>query len=681
MHISYNWLKDYVALNMPPEKLAEMLTMSGTEVTSFEKKGGDYLMELEVTSNRPDCLSVLGVAREVAALTGKKLIPPKYAVPKSKKTVSDTPSLSVEDKRRCLRYSARVIQGVKVAPSPKWLADKLISMGVRPVNNVVDITNFCLIELGEPMHAFDYDKLLGKRIVVRSARAKEKIVTIDGVERELDPSILVIADERNPVAVAGIMGGVATEVTASTKNILLEAAIFDPVSIRRSSRKLRLSSESSYRFERRIDPEIVAAASDRAARLIVELAGGRAGPLIDRSRRPEEQRIVELRYAKVNNVLGVYNKPSVIRAMLSRLGFKGKSSLPKTLKVIVPRFRSDIETEVDLIEEIARVYGYQRLPVSIPKIVEQPVRISSRMHIERILRDLLLALGLNEIITYSLISRRLLSMSSLENEPLVDIRNPMSAEQEVMRPSLLPGILNAVLTNVNKGNKNLSFFELGNIYKHIDNAPGHEEIPYLGIAITGEVPARWKSERRAVTFFDIKGIVETFCERLAVEDVLFADAPLSFLAPGLSAAITIRGETVGSIGRVAHPLIEAFDIKQNVFFVQLSFAALARFVRLDRMYVKPPQYPSVTRDISLIIDKTILHSSIVAAVREEGQGLVKEVSPFDQYSGAQIPAGKKSVTYRIEYQDLTRTLEDTHVNAVHGRICDKLVKGLGASLR
>ncbi|MFH1995526.1 MAG: phenylalanine--tRNA ligase subunit beta [Candidatus Omnitrophota bacterium] len=587
----------------------------------------------------------------------------------------------MDDKKLCPRYTARIIRNVKVGPSPAWLVEKLESMGLRPVNNIVDITNFCLIELGEPMHAFDLDKLAGQSIVVRAARGKEKITTIDGIERELDASILVIADSERPVAVAGVMGGLDTEVSSSTKTILLEAAIFDPVSVRRTSRKLGLSTESSYRFERRIDPDIVKAASDRAAQLILKLAGGEAGPFVDRGSSGRKKRLIGLRIDRVRDVLGVTVTPPEIKKIFTGLGLSVRSASTKKFAVAVGGWRGDLTSEIDLIEEVARIYGIGNIPVTTPEFFEQPTRISDKVEVERIARDYLNALGLDEIITYSLVSSRVIDRSGIGGEEALSIANPLSAEQEVMRPSLVPGLLNTVLSNINKGTRDVKCFEIGGVYRKAANRRGFTEEQYVGIAMTGRELAAWKQDIRNCTYFDAKGAVEALFERLGIGDAAFIPGKLPYIAAGSCADIRIGGTSAGYLGRIADHVAGAFDIKQEVFAAELRLSALLGRVNLSRRYKKPPVYPSVTRDISIVVENRVSNASVIKCIRGEGGSLVKETRPFDRYTGEQIPEGKKNLTYRVEYLDPAKTLEDAEVNEVHSRICGALARELGATFR
>ncbi|OGX05737.1 MAG: phenylalanine--tRNA ligase subunit beta, partial [Omnitrophica WOR_2 bacterium GWA2_47_8] len=463
MKLSYNWLKDYVAVKLPPEKLAHRLTMAGLEVEKIESVNGDSVFELEVTPNRPDCLNVLGLAREVSAILDASLKAPKV---EKLRIPSQKIDISVEDKKDCGRYIGTLISDVKVASSARWLEEKLQSIGTRGINNVVDITNFCLMELGQPLHAFDHDKLKGGAIIVRRARSGETIVTIDGVERKLDPSILVIADAQRPVAIAGIMGGRDTEVSERTKNILLESAYFDQVLIRRASRKLGLSSDSSYRFERGVAMQTVETASTRAAELIKKEAGGKVSAQQDVFSKTQKKAApaIALSLREINDRLGSNLSLAKCKAILNRLGFSVSSSGKDKLRLTAPAFRNDIKENVDIVEEVARIIGYDNLPLSIPRIQVENITIKSNQTHEKKIRGILTALGFDEIITYSMVNQSMLDKTALGHLKGVRVQNPLSQDQEMLRPAVLPSLLSIVLLNLNRGQKDLRLFEIGKVY-------------------------------------------------------------------------------------------------------------------------------------------------------------------------------------------------------------------------
>ena len=695
MRISYNWLKDYIDLKMPPEKLAELLTMSGLTTESVRKEGDDHILEIEVTANRPDWLSYIGVARELAAITGGKLKIPavrhcegtkrpkqslktgllRRASPSSQRQIS----IVVEDKKLCPRYTARIIQNVKVGESPDWLKERLEAMGLRPVNNIVDITNFCLFETGEPMHAFDLDRIEGGEIIIRKARKFERIIAIDGIERELTGSMLVIADKTKPVAIAGVMGGLNTEVTSYTKNILLEAASFDQISVRRTARALGISTESSYRFERKVDLNNIAYSSDRAAGLILKLASGEIGAFTDIGQKSLPGKTIELRPSRLNSILGLEIPPAKVKKILGSLGLKVKKASKDDMKMETPPFRQDLNVEIDIIEEVARIYGYSRIPSTIPQVVEQKEKIPFEMVVEKKIRQTLTGLGADEIITYSLLGKNILNAAGLADSPAAEIKNPLSGEQEVMRPSLMPGMLTSILWNINRKSKDLMLFELGKIYTK-ESAGNFSEKKRLSIGVAGEVSS-WAEGARPSSFFDLKGVIETVLSELGINDPVFKQARNEAYSRSCAASIEAGGEEIGIAGEVAKIILNNFDIKEAVYFCEISLDAVLKYASLEKRFEGLPRYPSVYRDMSLIVAKEILNSELVSAARIAGGTSLKEIKLIDRYTGKQIPDGKVSLTYRLEYRDPSKTLEEKDVSSAHSSVLRTLEEKCGAKLR
>lgn len=681
MLISYNWLKNYVDINMPAEKLAKVLAMAGLSVGSVEQKGGDFVLELEITSNRPDCLSYIGVAREVAALTGQKLKIPacKKILPASNLKLSAI-SIKVDNKKLCPRYTATIIRGVKIGESPKWLKDKIESIGLRSVNNVVDITNFCLFETGEPMHAFDMDNISGGSVVIRNAKKGEKITVIDGTERALDETMLVIADSGTPIAIAGVMGGLKTEVGMSTKNILLEAAYFDPVSIRRTSRKLALSSESSYRFERKVDMENIYYTQLRAAQLVLEAAGGKIEGYMDIGKAAVTKRTITLRPERVNKILGVEIPLSKTKKILLSLGMKQKSASKDALKLEAPEFRQDLQDEIDLIEEVARIYGYGNIPETLPCVVEKGERMPIDIIIDNKIRDILKSSGLSEVITYSLMSRKALSMAKIDDKDAAAVRNPLSAEQEVLRPSSISGMLGAIRYNINRKNSDLRLFELGKVY--MKTAGGSfKERRNLTIGLTGEIQDGWIGKPRPVSFFDLKGIAETLFLSLGIDDFSVREASEGPFSAAACATIEVKGEPAGILGEIGQDVLKNFDIKDKVYILEIDIESLQKFMSLKKQFSEPLRYPSALRDMSIVVDNSVTNAAIISLITDSAGQILKKAKLIDRYRGGQIPQGKTSLTYRLEYQDVSKTLADKEVQEAHSRVVRALQENLGASLR
>lgn len=685
MRVSYNWLRDYVDINISAEKLAQVLTMAGLAVDSIEKKLDDSVLDIEITSNRPDWLSYIGIAREAAAITGKKLkIPPtRHCDPASLHSSQRRIMIKVEDKKLCPRYTARIIRNVQVGVSPGWLKKRIEAVGLRPVNNIVDITNFCLFETGEPMHAFDLDNLSGGAVIIRKAAKGEKIIVIDGTERLLDESMLVIASSALPVAVAGVMGGLKTEVGSNTKDILLEAAYFDPISIRRTSRLLALSTESSYRFERNVNIDNIQYASDRATRLILEIAGGEIGEFIDIGKIKSDKKVISLRYERLNKITGIDIPPSKTKSILTSLGLKTcvvKSLSKDALKLEAPFFRNDLHSEIDLIEEVARIYGYGNIPETIPQIVEKGARIPFDLAVDNKIREVLTSLGLSEIITYSLLSKPFLLKAKISDVDVVEIKNPLSAEQEIVRPSSIVGMLNSIRHNINRKTKSLRLFELGKVYFK-ESANIFKEKRNLSIGVTGLAFDDWIDKPRGITIFDLKGVVETLFLSLGVAGFSTREVKDDTFSPAACSSIEVKGEPLGVIGEVDPNVLDNFDIKDRVYIAEIDCETLLGFVSLEKQFKEPPKYPSVVRDISIVVDKNISNGQVISSIKETAGWILKDARLIDRYRGVQIPDGKTGLTYRLEYQDLKRTLLDSDIQEVHSRVTRALENNLGAHLR
>jgi len=666
-------------------KAQSFLTMAGLEITSITDIDGDHIMEIEVTPNRPDCLSVLGIARELSAASGIAIKLPDSVKKNFMKKTSARGNVKIEvvDRHACPRYVGCIMKNVKVGSSPKWLIDRLNAMGVRSVNNVVDITNYALFELGQPLHAFDLDKLKGKRIVVRRARKGESIVTIDGINRVLSPNILVIADEVRPIAVAGIMGGKDTEITSKTSNILIESACFEQVVIRKACRELGLASESSYRFERGVDQGMIFASSVRAQELVKEIAGGKtAGGMSDIGPGIEKEKEITLSLDDVARILGIDISPERIKDIFKRLNL-GPIKKKDKISVTVPSYRRDLNRDIDLIEEIARLYGYDKVPPRLPSFTPQKTyQLEKRTtSLENEIRKILCGAGLNEIMTYSLTSRDSIEYLGISPENLVSLRNPMSSQQEIMRPSLLSELMGVLNWNLNRKNTLLQLFELNKVYIMNKESGQADEIMHLSIGICGNKPGNWKEKPRDLDFFDLKGIIEILMDSLGAAGYRVEKTEHPSLKENMSIAINAGGRVCGVFGEVKEDVARKFDIKRKVYLAEISLDALLGCANLKKTFRPLPKYPSVKRDIAILLDDTINASGIYDVIKEEARQLVKSVEVFDLYKGRQIQEGKKSLAYTIQYRSDERTLNDKEVNDIHKKVQDALIKRLGAQIR
>lgn len=682
MKVSYNWLKDYVKIGLTPQELAERLTMVGLEVTGMEEVAGDQVMDIEVTTNRPDCLSIIGVAREVAAIMGRRIKLPDFSFTESDAKTSDFARVKVEDAKACPRYTARVITDLEVTPSPKWLKDRLIAVGIRPINLVVDITNFVLLELGQPLHAFDYDRLAGGQIIIRRARKGETLLTIDETLVELDQEVLIIADTKGPVALAGIMGGKGSEVSEATRTILLESAFFDPVVTRRASRALGITTESSYRFERGVDLEGVLKASDRTCNLLSKLAGPTVTKCaIDVGTKVVKQPTITLRPSWVNRILGTEIPSKEMERMLVDLGLSILSSSKDMMEAKPPSYRQDLFRPIDLVEEVARLYSYQKIPAARPKVMVTISHKDLTREVEAKTRDIMASCGLSEVITYSLVSRESLRKVKMPEEDVISIRNPLSLDQEILRPTLLPGILWAVGWNKGRNVTDVKIFELGRVYHPGEKGGLPREVTNLACALTGKGMSDWRQEERPIDFYDLKGVIEVLMARLGCADYEIAEGTHPSLHQARSATMKVKGKDIGFLGELSEEVSSSFDLSDRVWVSELRIHSLIPHCSPERLVKTVPKYPSITLDIAVMVKDDVASKAITSIIRATGGELVRGVELFDLYRGPHVPKGYKSLAYSIVYQALDRTLTDEEAKSIHSKIGLELKNRLGAQIR
>jgi phenylalanyl-tRNA synthetase beta chain len=684
MKLSLNWLKDYIDPKLSTEKLVERLTMAGLEVEALESVGGDTVLEIEVTPNRPDCLSILGLAREIGAITGRTVKSPKI---KNFKTAAFKELVHIENKKDCSRYIATCIRDVHINDAPLEMKTRLASLGIHAVNNAADITNFVMMETGQPLHAFDYDKLTGGKIMVRRAKEGESIVTLDGIERKLVPSILVIADAQKPVAIAGIMGGRDTQITRDTKNILLESAHFDMGIIRRACRTLGLRSDSSYRFERNVNFEGVLTGANRGTDLLLTLAGG---DLFGReeisSKAKSTAAKIKVKITDIESLLGAEVTSSQVKVWLSRLGFT-VASKAGILTVRAPVNRGDIEQGVDVIEEIARMIGFDRLPSRLPMIKMTNIPVDKRPHeIKNQIRRALMARGIDEIITLSMINTKALVKSNMAGMPAVRISNPLNQDQELMRPTMLPSFLQVVVTNINRGQKDLRLFEIGKIYSK------DKEKEVLGLLLTGRRVHHWRSSKKeGIEFSDLKGALERVFKAAGI-DVVYEAADMPVFDPACAAAIIVGGphaghsqelgKQIGVLGRIERKVLNNWDIKsQDIYFAEFHLDEILSLPGKPLKYQPISEFPAIVRDVSLAVKKDVPYKRIEEICLQQGGDILKSVHFIEQYLGDKIQSGTKGLVFSCQYQSNTRTLREDEVSAVHERILQALTHDLAAIRR
>ncbi len=659
-------------------------------VPMFEALGlKDTIFEIGLTPNRADCLSVVGIAREIAAKLGKKVKYPGHNVVEGNMSINEITSVAIDDPDLCPRYAARYIADCKIGPSPAWLVNKLNAVDVRSINNVVDITNYVLMEYGHPLHAFDFDLLTEGRIVVRRAAEGEIFKSLDGQERTLTASDLTIRDGEKAVALAGIMGGENSEIGASTRNILLESAYFDSVAIRRTSKRLGLHTEASHRFERGADINILIKALDRAASLIGEIAGGKAANgVLDVYPKKLEQVAVMFRKERADKILGITLQEEEIIRLFNNLEFECEVQEPGILKVTVPTFRVDLEREIDLIEELARLVGYEKIPASMPMIRIFSDRPAAHQRLERKVKELLAAQGLSEVINYSFISPasydKILLGENDYRRSSVNILNPLTEEQAVMRTTMLPGLLETVEWNSNFRNVNLQVFEMRRVYLPIKDKDLPDEPLFVSAYITGKRHAEsWNQQKEEVDFYDLKGIVENIFDALGISGVTYStNTPESFYHPGKACTIYTReGNILGSMGEI-HPTVqENYCLERPGYYFELDFEKLVAVSSEELSVVTPSRFPDTFRDIAMLVKDETEATTVLETIGATKIPELEGVELFDLYKGSGIPAGEKSLAVRVRYRSYEKTLTDDEINAAHKRVVDNLVKKLGVQIR
>ena len=672
MRISLNWLREYVDTPEDASRLGEKLSLSGLAVDEIEERGDDLILELDITTNRGDCLSHLGVAREVATLYGTRARLPKIELSETGQRADAVFLISIADEDLCKRYCGRYIEGVTIGKSPDWLVQRLEAVGIRSINNVADITNYVLMELGQPLHAFDADTLGNNQIIVRRAEPGEKLTTLDGEKRELNPSMLVIADARRAVALAGVIGGEETEISASTKNVLLESAWFDPLSIRKTARAVNTSTEASYRFERGADIEMAATACNRAAQLIAELAGGKVYEgVIDvyPSEKTAKPR-VHLRRKRIREYLGMEIPDDEVTRIFTGLGFDvGAGTDSEGWTVGVPSYRHDVSREEDLLEEIARIHGYDRFPSTLPAWTGRGERLP--WHVEETrTRDLLAGMGYSEICSLAFSDRDIEERFAPGVEP-VALQNPLSNEAPILRTSLVPSALRSIQWNLNRGSQNVLLYEIGKVY------PAAGEYRRLIIAQTGTVRSGFIHHAPLeADFFNLKGNVTALLGGFAVEgEGSTSDLPTHY-HPGRS----IRMGSVATLGELSQEAADLFKIRQKVYVAEIAIEELYRAGLRNVAAAAIPKYPAIRHDLSLLLDREIRYSEVLAAIRAAEITELVSIEPFDRLDTGPFPESCYSLAVGLVYQSSERTLTDAEVSEFDRMILNKL-QGIGVKLR
>ena len=650
MIVSWNWLTDYLRLDMSVETLTDRLALSGLNLEGIEDVGGDIAVDLEVTSNRPDCLGHIGVAREISVLFAKPLRLPDPRPPVSGPPVETMTGVAVEEARLCPRFTGRVVSGVRVGESPWWMRKRLETIGVRPISNIVDVTNYVMFECGQPLHAYDLDRLAGRRLVVRRARAGEKLTAINNRVYELTPDMLAIADAERPVGLAGVMGGLDTEIGAGTSHVLIEAAQFDAMSVRWTSRALGLFSPSSFRFERPIDPEITEWASRRCAELVLAVAGGTLHPgVIDVGRRGPERAPITLRLAQIARILGIEIDRAIAARILRALGLEAVGEDAASLTVRPPSWRGDLEREIDLIEEVARIHGYEHIPEDRAVPLTSTPR-GRRERVEDVIREALTGAGFDEAATYSLVEERLaVPLEPGPASPPLRVEHSSRRRESALRQSLVPSLLAARLHNESHGQFDADLFEIANVY--LPPAGGDLPDERTRLAIVG-----------GSDFRGLKGVVESMLESLHIAAPLVSrpvDIPM--LARGRAAELRLGETHLGYVGEIDSARLQEFELREACSAAELELDVLLKEAELVAQYRPMPPFPGVVRDLSLVVAHDLPWGELCETVVASAGSTLEAVQYLDTFQGGNLPEDRQSVHFSMTFRHPERTLTGEEV--------------------
>ncbi len=655
MKISLDWLKEYVKVELPVPELCERLTMIGLVVESVEEKDGDAVLEVETYANRPDTLGHLGIAREVAVLLGEKLVDAPWPLEELPAKTCDVVDIQVFDEALCPRYCGILVKDVVLGPSPDWLKARIEAMGLRPINNVVDVTNYVLFATAQPIHSFDFGRLNGGRIVVRRARKGETLRSLDGRVLELGPEMLVIADAEKPIALAGVMGGEETGISNATRDVFIESACFDPMAVRLAAKKTGLATDASYRFERGTDIEGLPRAALMAASLLCRFGGKATQGLLDVYPKPRKSKSVVLRGRRIAGLLGVDVPAERVERILTDLGFCVTGNGNDVWRVEPPSFRVDIEREADLIEEIARFTGYDKIPSQVTPLTsfEAPVTGRKRERIKK-LRETLLQQGFDEALNYGFSDPEKEAVAASGRTPIA-IRNPISSRSATLRTNLVMGLAENVSWNLNRGLEGAHFFEIGNIFFWSNEA--HCELATLGIMSAGRLGGRhWRARAEETDFFVLKGAVEALMAALRCEPFAFEDAAHPFFEAGASLALSYKGETVGHLGIMNKALRELYALDGPVYAAEINLGVLLEKQPKPFQFVPVPRFPGTTRDLSFLVDRGITYREIQGIVARLSIPILEGFELTDRFSGPSIPGDKVSLSIRFHYRNPKRTL-------------------------
>lgn len=629
----------------------------------------DVIFELEITPNRPDCLSHIGIAREIGAYYERKVKYPSVDLNESIETVNTLVKVNIEDKDRCKRYMGRIIKNVEIKESPNWLKERIRSMGLKSINNVVDITNFVMFEYNQPMHAFDFDKLQGN-ISIRAAKPNEKLITLDGMERELKNGELVIADEVKATAIAGVIGGQNTQIEDSTKNIFLEVAYFTPENIRKTSRELGIFTDSSYRNERGLDIENLEVVIDRAAALISEIAGGEVlSEAIDKYIEKPEKTEISLNLEKLNKFIGKEISSDEVGKILTHLNIEIKSLGEANMVLTPPSYRGDLKRAADIYEEVIRMYGFENIEAKIPEASIEPGKENINFTTSNIVRNILKETGLNEVINYSFISKEARNILNYENDSIIEIKNPISEDMAIMRPNLMFSLLNNIKDNLNRNQNDLKIFEVAKTFNDFSDKDLAREDLNVAIALCGKAEKTlWYQAKESYNFFNLKGYIEHLFEKLGIARYTLERSLNSNFHPGVSADLKIGEDLLGSFGEIHPTIVEKFGIKrEKIFYAEFNITKMLKYMKIKVNYESISKYPEVLRDLAVTLDRDLLVGEMTKDIKKKVK-LVEKIDIFDVYSGEKIDSSKKSVAMSIILRDKFKTLTDEEIEKTMNEI-------------
>lgn len=682
MKVSERWLRDYVSVDASVDEIARTLTMAGLEVKNLQRNDElkDTIFEVEITSNRPDWLSYIGIAREVAALYDVPVVSPQIDTTIPHTNEHDF-KIDIKERSLCPYYAGVIIRGIENKGSPKEVRDRLTAIGLRPINVIVDLTNIVLFELGQPMHAFDLDVLRGGKIVVRRAKDGEKFAAINHENYTLNKNDLLICDAERPVALAGVMGGVESEVSDKTCNILLESAFFDPPSIRSTARAHVISTDSSYRFERKVDLGMVRKAQERFITLLKQYTSvGSVSNVIFDGDDTVTNTVIEFDLASIPQVIGIDIDQKIVIAVLRKLGLT-VNTRGNVLIVDVPSFRPDLIRPIDLMEEITRIYGYDKVPETLPPRTPQNEALESKQAaVEKIIKDLCVASGCFEVVPFTLLNEDKCGEFAHDKHKFVRIVNPQNKDLRLLRPSLVPSMLEVIALNINNGNRDLRFFEVGSRYLKGPSRELPDELKTCSIAITGSSSRTWYQQPAGYSLFDVKGIIENISN--AVEcNVVLEPAKADFLDERYTYKMIIDGEQCGSIGQVRSEMLERYGIDQDVFVCELCVQRLSEKAVLQRTYAEFSRFPTVRRDIAVIVDHDVLVADMEREIARHSKDLITEITVIDNFAGKHVPQGKKNVAFAMIFSAFERTLTGDEVQTAYDEIFAALKKKFKAEFR